>query len=155
MGPTSPASIAITVITTRISMRVKPRSVRRDTQYLFDRCDLGLHLHPTIMLHGVHAFLRSEIAQASERLARGDGAIHGFRNHEQFENPDPPAETRAATMIAAAATDQLPLAFRLSGQEGHDLWIRTVPFAALRTDPPDQALRQHAVHSCGDLVGRD
>src|SRR5437667_5162045 len=141
MGPTSPARIAITVITTRISMSVKPRSVRRDTQYLLDRCNLGLHLHPTVVLHRLHAFLSSEIAHASERLACGDGAIHGFRNHEQFENPDAPAETGATAVITAAATDQLPLAFRLSRQEGHDLWIRAVAFAALRTDPPDQSLR--------------
>src|SRR5256885_7876443 len=102
MGPTRPASIAITVITTSNSMRVKPRSVRRDTQHLLHRRDLGLDLDPTVVPHGLHAFFRRELAQSGERFARRDRAVQVLGDDEELEDAGAAEIAGAATGVAAA-----------------------------------------------------
>src|SRR6266513_1509716 len=85
IGPTIPARIAITVITTNISMSVKP-SVRRNTQHLLDRRDLGLHLDPAVVFHYLHPLLLRQLPETGERLTRRNRAIHGFGDDEQLED---------------------------------------------------------------------
>src|SRR2546425_11575503 len=79
IGATSPARIAITVITTRSSMRVNPRLLRiGDTQHLLDRRDARLHLGPAVLTERPHPLQRGERAQGGWVRAAQERLLHVF-----------------------------------------------------------------------------
>src|SRR5689334_17918904 len=108
MGPTRPARIAMTVITTSSSMRVKPL-VRRNTQHLLHRRDSGLHFHPPVLTQGDHSRRSSQIAQRGERRQVSDGVFNVVSYREELKEPGAAAVTGIAafTTSFAAIEDDL------------------------------------------------
>src|SRR6266511_5564400 len=100
MGPTSPARMAITVITTSSSISVKPL-VRGDTQDLLHRRDFRLHFHPAVAPHQLHPLFLPQLAEAGERFAGRDGTIQGFGDDEQLEDADATEVAGAVASFAA------------------------------------------------------
>src|SRR6266581_9157225 len=97
MGATSPAKIAITVMTTRSSIRVKPvRSDFRHTQHLFDSRDPRLHLAPPVLPERDHPLLSRQLAQRAHGCELQELLLQLLRDDEQLEDPGAAAVARVS-----------------------------------------------------------
>src|SRR5258708_32162694 len=153
MGATSPARMAITVMTTSSSMRVKPRLVVRDTEHLLDRRDPRGHLGPPVVAQRAHALSARDVAQFVQRLLGRESLFELVRHDKQLEQPGPTAVARVTALGATAAALQRLGAHGLLREERHGLRIGLVALTAVGTDPPHQSLAQHTFTSRPDEVG--
>src|SRR5262245_56606496 len=97
MGVTSEARIAMTVMTTRISMRVKParegRPPRRDvrsldnTEHLLDRGDSRLDLGPGVVAQGGHSFGSQPLPNRHQVDPAHELTLEILRDHQILEDP--------------------------------------------------------------------
>src|SRR5439155_27383797 len=132
IGATSPARIAIKVITTSSSMRVKPRLLGiGDTQHLLDGRDARLNLCPAVLTERPHALLGRERSQGGRVRAAQERLLHGFADDEELENPGAAAVAGPATRGAAPPVLQHGILDRVLGEERHRPGVRTVALAAL------------------------
>src|ERR671931_481388 len=155
IGATSPARIAITVITTSSSMRVKPRLLIRDTQHLLDRRDPRLHLAPPIPSQR-HPPLRHRKLTERRGIRRlQELLLHLFRDSEQLEDPRPAAVAGVPAPRAPPSPLERELPDRLLRQQRRRPGIGGVPLAAFGARLPDEALREDALERGGDQVGLD
>src|SRR6266568_3775429 len=140
MGATSPARIAMTVMTTRSSIRVKPTERRKDgrgmnapfsspfrpsvvpsplvvsnTQHLLDRRDPRLDLRPSVLAQRAHPLGGRDVPQSSRIGSAEKGLLDLFRDDQQLEDPGSPAIARAAARGAPAAALEHHLLDRLVG----------------------------------------
>src|SRR5260370_36387297 len=100
MGATSPARMAITVMTTSSSMREKPRLVVRDTQHLLDRRDPRGHLGPPVVAARAHALRARDAAQFVQRLLGRESVCELGRHAKQLGEAGPTAQARVTALGA-------------------------------------------------------
>src|SRR5262245_30747959 len=94
--------MAMTVMTTRSSMSVKPL-VFRDTEHLLDRRDSRLHLGPAVLPQRDHAVRLGEGSQRGLGTSFADRLAHVRRDGQQLEETGAPMVASLAALDAAAA----------------------------------------------------
>src|SRR5919197_1270024 len=113
IGATSPARMAITVITTSSSMRVKPLLLIRDTQPLLNRRDPRLHLPPPVPSQCHHPLRDGQLAERAGVRSLQELLLHVFRDDEQLEDPSPATVAGVPARRAPPSPFERELANRL------------------------------------------
>src|SRR5260370_22021352 len=145
MGATRPARMAMTVITTRSSMSVKPAPLRfGDTQHLFDSREARLHFAPAVLPERHHSLPLRELADRARVRRLEEFAFDLLGQNEELENPGAaPVPGLAARRTTVPALEG-HLADRLLGEERYGPRIGLVPRATVGAHLPNQPLRHAA-----------
>src|SRR5690348_17278948 len=146
--------MAITVITTRSSMSVKPSRLRH-TEYLLDRGDASLDLPPAVLPQGCHPLRLRDLPQRAGTRALEKGLLDLVGEDQEFEETGPTAIARMPARRAAVPPLELEAAHGLLREERHGARVWRVPLAALGTDLPHEALGQDALERGRDQIRLD
>src|SRR6266849_10813023 len=135
MGATRPARMAMTVITTRSSMRVKPCPLRfGHTQHLFHGRETGLHFAPPVLPECHHPLPLREVADRASIRRLEEVALNLLGHGQQLENPGAAPVAGLATRRTALSALEGQLADRLLREKGRCPGIGLVARATVRAD---------------------
>src|SRR3989442_1493394 len=95
--------IAMTVITTRSSIRVNPARLLADTEDLLNSRDACLDLPPPVLLEGGHALCLCELAERPGVRGPEECLADLLGDHQQLKDAGAPAIPGVPTRGAASA----------------------------------------------------